>query len=101
MIPAAFTSVVSVPNRSRQAATMRSGMSGAVTSGLGYVLWYRLLTHIPAITAAVVQLCVPLLAAAFGVRVYIQDIAAACARPDHVRRPIHQPQAQPGDDGRV
>jgi drug/metabolite transporter (DMT)-like permease len=42
-------------------------LSGAVTSGLGYVLWYRVLAHIPAITAAVVQLCVPLLAAAFGV----------------------------------
>ena len=42
-------------------------LSGAVTSGLGYLLWYRVLTHIPAITAAVVQLCVPLLAAAFGV----------------------------------
>ncbi len=42
-------------------------LSGAVTSGLGYVLWYRVLARIPAITAAVVQLCVPLLAAAFGV----------------------------------
>lgn len=42
-------------------------LSGAVTSGLGYVLWYRVLAHIPAITAAVVQLCVPLLAAVFGV----------------------------------
>lgn len=42
-------------------------LSGAVTSALGYVLWYRVLARITAITAAVVQLCVPLLAALFGV----------------------------------
>lgn len=42
-------------------------LSGAVTSALGYVLWYRVLARIMAITAAVVQLCVPLLAALFGV----------------------------------
>jgi drug/metabolite transporter (DMT)-like permease len=44
-----------------------AGLSGAVTSGLGYVVWYRALRGHTATTAAVVQLAVPLLAAAGGV----------------------------------
>jgi drug/metabolite transporter (DMT)-like permease len=41
--------------------------SGAVTSGLGYVVWYAALRGLTALRAAVVQLSVPLLAAAGGV----------------------------------
>ena len=41
--------------------------SGAVTSGLGYALWYRLLPQIDATVAAVAQLTVPVLAAVAGV----------------------------------
>ncbi|MCO5167176.1 MAG: DMT family transporter [Planctomycetes bacterium] len=41
--------------------------SGAVTSGLGYSLWYLALRGHTATTAAVVQLSVPVLAAAGGV----------------------------------
>jgi drug/metabolite transporter (DMT)-like permease len=37
--------------------------SGAVTSGLGYAIWYRALRGLTATQAAVVQLCVPVLAA--------------------------------------
>jgi drug/metabolite transporter (DMT)-like permease len=37
--------------------------SGAVASGLGYALWYRLLPHLKAIQAATLQLSVPVLAA--------------------------------------
>ncbi len=44
-----------------------AGLSGAVTSGLGYVVWYQALRGHSATTAAVVQLAVPLLAAAGGV----------------------------------
>lgn len=40
--------------------------SGALTSGLGYVLWYRVLPALRAATAATVQLCVPVLAALGG-----------------------------------
>lgn len=40
--------------------------SGAVTSGLGYALWYRLLPRIAPSVAAVAQLTVPLIAAAGG-----------------------------------
>ena len=41
--------------------------SGALTSGLGYVVWYRALRNLNATRAAVVQLAVPVLAAAGGV----------------------------------
>jgi len=41
--------------------------SGALTSGLGYVLWYMALRGHSATSAAVVQLAVPVLAAAGGV----------------------------------
>jgi len=42
-------------------------VSGGVTSGLGYVLWYRALTRLTALQAASVQLTVPVLAALGGV----------------------------------
>ena len=42
-------------------------MSGAVTSGLGYVLWYAVLPALSATAAATVQLSVPAVAALGGV----------------------------------
>jgi drug/metabolite transporter (DMT)-like permease len=41
--------------------------SGAITSGLGYVLWYTALRNLTATRAAIVQLMVPILASAGGV----------------------------------
>jgi drug/metabolite transporter (DMT)-like permease len=41
-------------------------ISGAITSGLGYVIWYAVVPDLGAIRAAIVQLCVPVLAAAAG-----------------------------------
>jgi drug/metabolite transporter (DMT)-like permease len=41
--------------------------SGALTSGLGYVVWYAALRRLTALRAAVVQLSVPLIAALGGV----------------------------------
>lgn len=41
--------------------------SGAVTSGLGYALWYRVLPQLAASTAALVQLSAPLLAVLGGI----------------------------------
>lgn len=41
--------------------------SGAITSGLGYVAWYAALPHLSAARAAVLQLSVPVIAAAGGV----------------------------------
>jgi drug/metabolite transporter (DMT)-like permease len=42
-------------------------ISGAVTSGLGYVIWYAVLTELKATSAATVQLSVPVLAASGGI----------------------------------
>jgi drug/metabolite transporter (DMT)-like permease len=44
-----------------------AAISGALTSGVGYVIWYAALKHIPSATAATVQLSVPLIAAAGGI----------------------------------
>ncbi|EAR08869.1 DMT family transporter [Reinekea blandensis] len=41
--------------------------SGALTSGLGYVLWYQVLRHLTMTLAGVLQLSVPLLAAVGGI----------------------------------
>ena len=42
-------------------------VSGAITSGMGYVIWYRALSGLTALQAATVQLTVPVLAALGGV----------------------------------
>ena len=61
----------SLPMLSRAQADARgvtlAVVSGAVTSGLGYVVWFAALRGLSAVRAAVVQLAVPLLAAAAGV----------------------------------
>ncbi|WP_299141723.1 DMT family transporter [uncultured Tateyamaria sp.] len=41
-------------------------LAGAVTSGLGYALWYHVLPQLAGQTAAVVQLSVPIIAIALG-----------------------------------
>jgi drug/metabolite transporter (DMT)-like permease len=44
-----------------------ASFSGAVTSGIGYVLWYKALVHLTSARAAVVQLYVPLIAVLGGI----------------------------------
>ncbi len=44
-----------------------AALSGGVTSGMGYALWYRVLPQLAPTTAAVVQLSVPIIAIAGGV----------------------------------
>ena len=44
-----------------------AALSGAITSGLGYVIWYRALPGLRAASAATVQLSVPVLAATGGI----------------------------------
>jgi len=46
---------------------LTSVIAGAVTSGLGYALWYRCLPQLATVTAAVAQLSVPVIAVAAGV----------------------------------
>ncbi len=57
-------------------------LSGAVTSGLGYALWYAILPALGAQRAAVAQLTVPVIAAAIGAVWLAEDLGlrfvAAC-----------------------
>lgn len=51
-------------------------ISGALTSGLGYVVWYAALQHLTDTRAAIVQLAVPVLAAAGGVAALGESVSA-------------------------
>jgi drug/metabolite transporter (DMT)-like permease len=53
-----------------------AAVSGAVTSGLGYVVWYLALRGLTVTGAAVVQLAVPILAAAGGVIILGEIVSA-------------------------
>jgi drug/metabolite transporter (DMT)-like permease len=50
-------------------------LSGAVASGLGYVIWYAALAGLTSTRAAVVQLSVPVLAAWGGVAFLAEDVS--------------------------
>jgi drug/metabolite transporter (DMT)-like permease len=58
--------LVGVPHASTNGIALAVA-SGAITSGLGYVIWYAALPHLTALRAATVQLSVPALAALGGV----------------------------------
>jgi drug/metabolite transporter (DMT)-like permease len=66
-----FAAVVSITLLSRarldRAGIFYAVVSGAITSGLGYVIWYGALPGLKAASAATVQLSVPVLAAAGGI----------------------------------
>ena len=51
-------------------------LSGAVTSGLGYILWYAALPALSATSAATIQLCVPAIAALGGVVLLAEPITS-------------------------
>jgi drug/metabolite transporter (DMT)-like permease len=75
-----FAAIVSLAVAS-QASPDQTGLvyaviSGAVTSGLGYVLWYAALPALSATSAATIQLCVPAIAALGGVVLLAEPITA-------------------------
>lgn len=49
-------------------------LSGVVTSGMGYIIWYSVLPKLKATQAAIVQLSVPLLVTVAGVLLLNEDI---------------------------
>ena len=51
-------------------------LSGAMTSGLGYVLWYAALPALKATSAATVQLSVPAIAALGGAVLLAEPVTA-------------------------
>lgn len=58
------------------AGALYAVLSGAVTSGLGYVLWYAVLPMLRATSAATVQLCVPAIAALGGAMLLAEPVTA-------------------------
>lgn len=67
-VPALLVAIVLAANASWDAHGLLLAMaSGALASGLGYVVWYAALRHIQTSTAAVAQLSVPALTAIAGV----------------------------------
>jgi drug/metabolite transporter (DMT)-like permease len=58
-----------------QSGILLAVLSGAIASGLGYVIWYTALRGLSATRAAVVQLSVPVLAAWGGVVLLGEDIS--------------------------
>ena len=53
--------------------------SGAVASGLGYVVWYAALRGLSAMRASVVQLAVPVIAAGAGVILLAETVTPRLA----------------------
>ena len=65
---ALLVSVIAIPQRSVDlTGAVYAIASGAITSGLGYAIWYTALRDLRATVAATVQLSVPVIAAAGGV----------------------------------
>jgi len=65
---AAFVSLISLPwAHLDRAGVLYAMVSGAITSGLGYVIWYRVLPALKAASAATIQLSVPVLTATGGI----------------------------------
>ena len=52
-----------------------AAISGAITSGVGYVIWYAALNYLRTMQAALVQLSVPAIAAAAGVILLAEPIS--------------------------
>ena len=83
-IPMATTLVLAVLLTKRNLAWDATGIgyaiaSGAITSGIGYAVWYATLPLLKYTTAAIVQLSVPLIAAAGGVIVLGEPVSARLA----------------------
>ncbi|MFY0636089.1 MAG: DMT family transporter [Vannielia sp.] len=62
----ALAAVLARPDWPAPGGVVLAMVGGAVTSGLGYVLWYGVLPRIETTTAAVVQLSVPVIAVVAG-----------------------------------
>ena len=65
-IPLGLLVFVILPDRITAQGVALATLSGSVTSGLGYALWYQILPRLGAGRAAVAQLSVPVIAMAGG-----------------------------------
>jgi drug/metabolite transporter (DMT)-like permease len=72
---AALISVIMLPKMHFDSlGTIYAVISGAITSGIGYVIWYAALSDLKAASAATVQLSVPVLAATGGILLLSEPI---------------------------
>lgn len=75
--------LASVALASEQQVTSRGVLlavaSGAIASGLGYVIWYAAVRRLPALRAAAVQLSVPVIAAFGGILLLGEHLSARLA----------------------
>lgn len=72
---AALVSVIMLPKMHLDSLGVTYALiSGAITSGLGYVIWYSALSGLKAASAATVQLSVPVLAATGGILLLSEPI---------------------------
>jgi drug/metabolite transporter (DMT)-like permease len=65
-VPVAMLALPWIPLQAAPSGLALAVVAGAVTSGLGYALWYKIVPQLGAARAAVVQLTVPVLAAMAG-----------------------------------
>ena len=65
-VPVATVVLLALPGHWTGAGVALAVLSGGVTSGVGYALWYAVVPQLGAARAAVAQLTVPLIAAAGG-----------------------------------
>ena len=78
-VPAGLVLFWLVPDDMTWRGGMLAVLSGAVTSGLGYALWYHVLPRIAASTAALAQLTVPVIAQAGGSLLLAEPLSARFA----------------------
>ena len=73
--PLALILLLWVPDMPSGQGTVLAILSGAITSALGYVIWYAVLPRLNVITSGVVQLSVPAIAALGGIAFLSEDIS--------------------------
>ena len=79
-LPMALLAVLLIPRFSAEPALTAAGigwavLSGALASGIGYVIWYGALRGLSAVRAATIQLSVPLIAAFAGVALLSESLS--------------------------
>lgn len=74
-IPLGLLAYAILPDQITLYGAVLAVLSGGVTSGIGYALWYQILPQLGATRAAVAQLSVPLIAMAGGIVFLAEDLS--------------------------
>jgi drug/metabolite transporter (DMT)-like permease len=80
LIPASIVAIVIFVDSGHMHASsygiILAAISGGITSGIGYVTWYAAIRRLTSMQAALVQLCVPAIAASGGVLLVAEPLTA-------------------------